>query len=341
MKDKKIMPVTIITGFLGSGKTTLMNEILKHHTDTNFLIIENEFGKINIDGDLLKSNNRNKIFEFTSGCICCSLSTELGTLLNSLILSNVQYDYVLIEATGIADPGQIIQMFTGDRVQRYFRLDSVVCMVDSESFLNRVTQFHEAYMQIAQSDMVLINKSDLIPAEKMDEVEQKVASINPFAKTEKTVYGRLKENKILNSELFQASRLEKSVIDFNNPVSAKPSNKNTHQIQTLSYKIPGYFNMKKLSVWLEYFLTLNANSILRIKGILSIEDIEHKIIIQSVGTGYHTSQGTQWNKDEDRESKIIIIGTDLKNDEIEQNLHSFLIMQERKDNNEFEILRSR
>ncbi|MFA8341423.1 MAG: GTP-binding protein [Rhodothermaceae bacterium] len=328
MNDKKVMPVTIITGFLGSGKTTLLNELLKQNTDTNFLIIENEFGKINIDSDLISNNSQNDIREFTSGCICCSLSTELGTLLNSLILTNAQYDYILIEATGIADPGQVIKMFTGERAQKYFKLDSVVGMVDAESFINRINEFKEAYNQIAQSDIVLINKSDLISDEKMAEVEQNVYTVNPFAKVEKTVHGRVKENKILNSELFQSSKTEKSISDFNISETADSTNTKTHQIKTLSYQIPGCFDMERLSVWLKFFLLMNTDNVLRLKGVLSVENEKNKIILQSVGKDYQLSKGSEWEEEDKKESKIIIIGTDLK--EIENEIKEGLINLVRK-----------
>ena len=322
--ENKPTPVTIITGFLGAGKTTLLNEILRCNKDSNFLIIENEAGNINIDGELLKSNNKNNIFELTGGCICCSLSTELGTVLNSVILSRVMYDYVLIEATGMADSGQIINMFSGPRVQRYFKLDSVVCLVDADSFLKRVNNFDEVRSQLAKSDIAVINKCDLLPSEQMNEVEQKIASINPLARIEKTTYGKIEDIKVLNNESFSPSKIEENITDFTNLTLAAPDNEHAHKIQTLSYIIPGSFDMERMSVWFDDFLFLNKDNVLRIKAMVSVYNMKHKMILQSVGSDFHVTQGSKWNEDENRESKIVIIGTDLNEEEIRKSLYELL-----------------
>jgi G3E family GTPase len=322
--NKEFTPVTIITGFLGAGKTTLVNDILRKNPDTDFLLIENEAGEVNIDGELLENANKNNVFELSNGCICCSLNTELGTLLNSIILANVKYDYVLIEATGMADPGQVINLFSGPRIQRYFKLDGVVCLIDAGMFLKRINDFSEIRRQVAQSDVVLINKTDLVTPDVLQSTEQQVREINPLARIERTKYSDTSGIKILNCALFQPDNVEKSVTDFGNLSIISNDKEHAHQIQTISFVIPGHFDMQRLSFWLDNFLFANANNILRIKGILSIEDMQHKIALQSIGDNFHISQGTLWQESENRESRMVFIGSNLNKKELQKNLYSLI-----------------
>jgi G3E family GTPase len=321
MLNKQI-PVSIITGFLGAGKTTLLNEILRCNPDTNFLIIENEAGNINIDSQLIKNDTKSSVIELTGGCICCSLSTDLSTVLNRVIMSGVKYDYLLIEATGMADSGQIINMFSGARVQRYFNLDGVVCLIDASSFLKCLNDFDEVRSQLAKADIAIINKSDLLSHEQMNELEQKLVSINPLARIEKTTYGQIENIPILNIESFSPSKAEKDILNFSNLSYVNTDKDNGHKIQTFSYTIPGSFDMERMSRWFERFLFQNKDNFLRVKALVSIHDMQHKMILQSVGSDFHVSQGNQWTDDDIKENKIVIIGTGLHEDEIKTSLYA-------------------
>ncbi len=318
--QKKQIPVTIITGFLGAGKTSLLNELFRNNKNSKFLIIENEAGNINIDRELLNQNTISNVYELTGGCICCSLNTELGTVLNSVIMSGVQYDYALIEATGMADSGKIISMFLGARVQRYFKLDSVVCLIDAPLFLKRVNDFDEVRSQLVKSDIAILNKCDLLSSDQIDEVEHKVALMNPLARIEKTTFGNVDDIQILNIESFSPSKIEENIFDFSQLTLATKANHHDHKIQTLSYFVTGSFDMEKMSLWFEDFLALNSGNVLRIKALLSINDMEHKMILQSVGDDFYVYQGSPWKGNENRESRIVIIGTGLDEKELGKRL---------------------
>ncbi|MDC1106363.1 GTP-binding protein [Prolixibacteraceae bacterium] len=324
MREMTTMPVTIITGFLGAGKTTLLNEILCQNRKKNFLIIENEVGDINIDRDLVKTSSKNSVFELTGGCICCSLNTELGTMLNSIILSRVTYDHVLIEATGMADIGQVINMFSGARVQRYFHLDGVVGLVDATTFMKRLPNFEEVRVQISKSDMIFINKCDLVNECDLKAIAEQLQNINPLARFEHTTYGKFEESEMLNIGSYDPSRVEKDIVDFSSISFTPLTPSNTHQIQTISYTIPGQFDVEKISRWFDNLLKRNKGNILRIKSILSIHDMNNKLILQSVGDDFHTSLGNIWDTNEIRESKIVIIGAKIDNSPIVEELKLLL-----------------
>jgi len=323
MTQNKAVPVTIITGFLGAGKTTLLSEILKQHSDLKFLIIENEAGDINIDGQLI-DKKENKLIELSNGCICCTLSTELGTVLNSVILSQTSYDYLLIEATGMAEPGQIIEMFSGLRIQRFFQLDAVVCIVDANNLLDRVDTYDEVTKQIAQSDLIVLNKTDKVSDEKRQKVEDKIVSINPLAQVCSAVFGQVKDAAILYRKTFRAAQIEASLFDFSQLHQLRPV-RPSHQIQTVSLTIPGRFDMEKVALWLDDFLFQKGDAILRIKALLCVDGIKHKMLLQSVGNSYHLTQGSLWEAEEVFESQLVFIGSDLDKEEIENALSARLI----------------
>jgi G3E family GTPase len=322
------IPVTIITGFLGSGKTTLLNSLLQQNEDSNILIIENEAGEINIDRALLQGKNRNNVFELTNGCICCSLNRELGTILNSIILSKVNYDYILIEATGIADPAQIVEMFvSGPRVQKYFKLDGVIGLVDASLFTQQFDKFREIRKQLSQSDVLLINKTDLVDDEKLEQITAKLKEVNPLAKIGYSQFGETENMKILHAEAYHPKKLEKSIIDLSSLTLVETNQVSNHSIQTAGICISGEFEMNRLSLWLENYIQSHTGNILRIKGILSIEGMKYKIILQSVGSTFQVLQGALWEKHEERLNRLVFIGADINNDEIEEQLKSLLVVE--------------
>ncbi|TCO06036.1 CobW family GTP-binding protein [Natronoflexus pectinivorans] len=321
-ENKKPIPVTIVTGFLGAGKTTFLNKLLKKNQKKKFLIIENEAGNINIDGGLI-DKKENVLIELTNGCICCSLNSELGSLLNSLILSNTWYDNIIIEATGMADPSEIIQLFMGNRAQQYFRLDAVIGLVDAGLFSSQFEKFTEIRRQIAQSDIILINKTDCVEEQVLTDLTNQIHAINPFAELHKTQYAETGEIKMIDSFSYKPGKIEKKISDFSSFKPAVSAN-NSHGINTFGFSIEGKLNVEKFSFWLEDFIYTNAENLLRIKGVLNVPDMKHKIILQSVSGHFQVLNGSEWNKTEPRINQLVFIGTDLNREEIEKSLFEFI-----------------
>jgi G3E family GTPase len=209
-------PVTLITGFLGSGKTTLVNYILKEQNTWKICVVENEFGEVQIDGDLVEENlaAREDIITMDNGCVCCSIRGDLVRTFGMLVSRRKNFDAIILETTGLADPSPIIFTFNSNAiVQDNFRIDSVVCLVDAKHIGIHLDEkkpdgsINEAENQIAFADRIVLNKLDLVNGDELDEVEERIRSINSFAKCIKTEKSRVPLDQILNLNSFSLEKL--------------------------------------------------------------------------------------------------------------------------------------
>ena len=326
MEDYRI-PVTILTGFLGAGKTTLLNRIINRYPEKKFAIIENEFGEVNIDSDLVIGVDGNNIFEMSNGCICCTLNDDLYKVLDNLLNSEKPFNHLIIESTGIADPASIIHPFIVDyEIQLQFRLDSLICLVDSEHIIETIKDEQEALKQIALADVIILNKKGTVSSDFFEEVKNEVTSINNLAEIIETDFADFADNSILNKQVLtpqNTNEFFKRVFTVNtknkvNPLHAK-------SMHAHSFIISGEMDYERFSLWMDYFLTFNQNSIYRIKGIFCFADSPVKMIAQSVKTSFLLMEGDLWLKQEKKESKVVFIGKYLDSDVIEENLKSFVI----------------
>lgn len=205
IQNKKI-PVTVLTGFLGSGKTTLLNRILTENHGYRIAVIENEFGEIGIDHELVV-NAEEEVFEMNNGCICCTVRGDLIRILGNLTKKKNKFDYVVIETTGMADPGPVAQtFFVDDDIKEHYRLDGVVTLVDSKHILQHLDESDECKQQIAFADVVLINKTDLLPTEELVQVKKRVKTVNSVVDVIETHMANAPIHSILKINAFDLNR---------------------------------------------------------------------------------------------------------------------------------------
>ena len=336
MESDNRIPVTIITGFLGAGKTTLLNQLIKDHPDKKFAIIENEFGEIGIDGGLIVGANEN-IFELSNGCICCSLNEGFYETIAKLLNSPYPFNHLLVETTGIADPDSIIKaFFSSEAIQLNFRIDSVICLADCSNMEDLMDEQPEVRKQLALSDVVLLNKADTIHSEYVIKLKNIIAHINPMAEIYPVKFAKVEGINLLDLNAFSAKTIEKSTMTFQNlsffkgqvssqnSLLSKPAHHHhKHDISSLGFIIPGSFDMGKFSFWMQNFLFFNRETVFRVKGIVSFDDMPERHIFQAVRDSYMFETGSEWGT-ETRFSKLVFIGKKLNHDQLEDNLYQLL-----------------
>jgi G3E family GTPase len=300
-------PVTIITGFLGAGKTTLLNQIIAQKKETRYAIIENEMGAVNLDSEFIIGVDE-AIFKITDGCLCCTLNVELSKLLAELIRRKSEFDHLIIETTGIADPAGVASVFVSDlNVQEHFELDGIICLVDSfhiEDLLK--SKETEAARQISFADVLVFNKADLIHAKSLENLQKTTKNINPFAKQITASHSKIDVNKVLNIKAFEAKQVEIKTQKVNFSLAHRHGNITS---QTYQYFEP--FDILKFRQFIQVLMHFQRMRIYRMKGILNIEGQPNKIIFQSVQEQVVFTKGSEWQPNENRQTTLVVIGNGL------------------------------
>ncbi len=304
MSQAQPVPVTILTGFLGAGKTTLLNYILKQQHGYKFAIIVNEVGKIGIDG-MLVENQQDEVVQMNNGCVCCTVRKDLVKGVQNLIKKG-GFDYLLIETTGIADPGPVAQTFLNiPQLQQLVRLDSIITVVDSEQIEKQMKDSDTAREQVAMADFVLLNKTDLVEEPALQALEAKVRGLNPHATMFRTNQSEVNLKELLDMNAFNLDRKLEADPEFLNELQQR----HHHDITSFSFEFEKPFNIEALELFVQELS--EKERIYRSKGFLSIGGNPRRAIFHGVNNRFTLMWDRLWEKDEKRSSQLVFIGKEL------------------------------
>jgi G3E family GTPase len=329
------IPVTVLTGYLGAGKTTLLNRILTEEHGKRFAVIVNEFGEIGIDNDLVVGADE-EVFEMNNGCICCTVRGDLIRIIEGLMKRRGKFDAIIVETTGLADPAPVAQTFFVDQdVSDKARLDAVVTVADAKWLSARLKDAPEAKNQIAFADVIILNKTDLVSAQELLEVEGRIRAINPYAKLHKTQRAAVPLDAVLGRNAFDLDRIleiEPAFLEENaghhhhehghdHDHECGPGCDHDHHhgglnhvhdehIQSVSVRL-GELNPEKFMPWINDLTQREGPNILRCKGIVAFTDEPKRFVFQGVHMILDGDLQRDWKPEETRESKLVFIGRDL------------------------------
>ncbi len=362
-----LIPATILTGFLGSGKTTLLKRVLTEAHGQKIAVIENEFGEENIDNEILVADTTENIIQMSNGCICCSIRDDLRATLRDLAekkrKGELDFDRVVIETTGLADPGPVAQtFFMDDEVAEQYLLDSILTLVDAKHAVQQLNDRQEARRQVGFADQIFISKADLVSAEDLDALTHRLKHMNPRAPMRATHFGEVSLKEVFDLRGFNLNAKLDIDPDFlkaddhdhghhdhdhdhehgehcdhpSHQHEHKPAHDHGHEgqghhhhhdddVKSFVYRATRPFNPAKLEDFLGAIVQVYGPRMLRYKGVLDMEGTDRKVIFQGVHQLMGSDLGPPWAEGEQRNSKMVFIGIDLPRDILVQGLDQSLV----------------
>ena len=348
-----LIPVTILTGFLGSGKTTLLKRVLTEGHGQKIAVIENEFGEENIDNDILVTNTPEQIVQMSNGCICCTIREDLRETLQLLAAKRrkglLDFERVVIETTGLADPGPVAQTFFMDEeIAESYLLDSILTLVDAKHAAQQLNDRQEARRQVGFADQIFISKTDLVVKEEVDALMHRLKHMNPRAPQRAVHFGDVALSEVFDLRGFNLN----AKLDIDPDILKEEDHDHAHHdhahgehcdhpshqhethghhhhhdddVKSFAFRSDRPFDPAKLEDFLGAVVNIYGPRMLRYKGVLSMAGTDRKVIFQGVHQLMGSDLGPQWAEGETRTSKMVFIGIDLPKDIFLQGLEQCLV----------------
>ncbi|MGJ7519805.1 CobW family GTP-binding protein [Variovorax sp. LT1P1] len=348
-----LIPATILTGFLGSGKTTLLKRILSEAHGQKIAVIENEFGEENIDSDILVTESKEQIVQMSNGCVCCTIREDLREALQLLAAKKRQglldFDRVVIETTGLADPGPVAQtFFMDDEIAESYLLDSILTLVDAKHAPQQLNDRQEARRQVGFADQIFISKSELVSDAETEALIHRLKHMNPRAPQQKVHFGEVPLASVFDLRGFNLNAKLDIDPDFlkdddhdhhdhdhahgehcDHPSHAHEGHGHHHHtdddVKSFVYKADRAFDPAKLEDFLGAVVNIYGPKMLRYKGVLNMQGTDRKVIFQGVHQLMGSDLGPEWGADEARQSRMVFIGIELPRDILVQGLDQCLV----------------
>jgi len=326
MKPDEMVPVTILTGFLGAGKTTLLNRILKEQHGHRIAVIENEFGEAGIDNELLVQDAGEQIIEMNNGCICCTVRGDLVRILGELQTKReakqLDFERIIIETTGMADPGPVAQTFFMDEdIGNYYLLDSIVTVVDARHADKQLDDFREAQEQVGFADRILLSKTDLITAGEQEQLTARLVKINPRAPIKPVHFGNTPLADILDIRGFNLN----AILEIEPGFLEETEHEHDDEVHSFVFRADQAFDGVKLEEFLSGMIQVHGPDLLRYKGVLWLAENDNRVVFQGVHMLMGGDMGKPWGPEEKRGSVMVFIGRNLPEDLFVQGLKQCLV----------------